>query len=82
MGPTPNYYEQAIAAVGSIIEDYDSDKMFPVLGFGARLPPIGRVSHEFFVNMNESNPYCKGVQGMLRQHSLISIFFHGLVIVQ
>ena len=25
------------------------DKMFPVLGFGAKLPLDGRVSHEFFV---------------------------------
>ena len=28
---------------------YFSDKMFPALGFGARLPPDGRVSHEFFL---------------------------------
>ena len=26
-----------------------SDKMFPALGFGARLPPQGVVSHEFFL---------------------------------
>lgn len=63
VGPTPNCYEQAITAVGSIIQDYDSDKMFPVLGFGARLPPDGRVSHEFFVNMDPNSPYCTGVQG-------------------
>ena len=25
------------------------DKLFPALGFGARLPPDGRVSHEFFL---------------------------------
>lgn len=37
----------ALKAVGEIIQDYDSDKMFPALGFGARLPPDGRVSHEF-----------------------------------
>jgi hypothetical protein len=51
-------------AVGGIIQDYDSDKMFPVLGFGARLPPDGRVSHEFFVNMNPTNPYCSGITGI------------------
>ena len=61
----PNAYEQAIHAVGSIIQDYDSDKMFPVLGFGARLPPDGRVSHEFFVNMHPTNPYCNGIGGVL-----------------
>jgi hypothetical protein len=52
-------------AVGRIIQDYDSDKMFPVLGFGARLPPDGRVSHEFFVNMNPTNPYCSGITGIV-----------------
>ncbi|XP_022257177.1 copine-8-like, partial [Limulus polyphemus] len=47
----PNAYTLAIKAVGEIIQDYDSDKMFPALGFGARLPPDGRVSHEFFLVM-------------------------------
>ena len=62
---TPNAYEQAIQAVGSIIQDYDSDKLFPVLGFGALLPPHGMVSHEFFVNMNPTNPYCKEITGIV-----------------
>lgn len=61
----PNSYELAIRSVGQIIQDYDSDKQFPVLGFGARLPPDGRVSHEFFVNMHPDNPYCSGVDGVL-----------------
>ena len=26
-----------------------SDKLFPALGFGAKLPPQGQVSHEFFL---------------------------------
>lgn len=42
-----NAYGMALRAVGEIVQDYDSDKMFPALGFGARLPPDGRVSHEF-----------------------------------
>lgn len=42
-----NAYAMALKAVGEIIQDYDSDKMFPALGFGAKLPPDGRVSHEF-----------------------------------
>jgi len=61
----PNQYEQALTAVGEIIQDYDSDRLFPVLGFGARLPPDGRVSHEFFVNMHPHNPYCSGISGVL-----------------
>ena len=60
-----NPYETAIDSVGKIIEDYDSDKLFPVLGFGARLPPDGRVSHEFYVNGHPSNPYCERISGVL-----------------
>lgn len=58
-----NSYEQAIWSVVSIIEDYDTDKQFPVLGFGAKIPPSGQVSHEFFVNMSRDNPHCFGVRG-------------------
>lgn len=42
-----NAYTMALKAVGEIIQDYDSDKMFPALGFGAKIPPDGHVSHEF-----------------------------------
>jgi hypothetical protein len=61
----PTLYEQALSAVGEIVEDYDSDKQFPIIGFGARLPPIGRVSHEFHVNFNPTNPYCDRVPGII-----------------
>ena len=37
----------ALKAVGEIIQDYDSDKLFPAYGFGAKLPPEGRISHQF-----------------------------------
>jgi len=60
-----NQYEMAIQAVGRVVEDYDSDKLFPTLGFGARLPPDGRVSHEFYVNGHPSNPYCERISGVL-----------------
>ncbi|XP_077970861.1 uncharacterized protein LOC120327759 isoform X1 [Styela clava] len=45
----PNQYAFAIQAVGEIIQDYDTDKLFPAYGFGARLPPHGQVSHEFAI---------------------------------
>ena len=60
-----NQYETAIESVGNIIEDYDSDKLFPVLGFGARVPPDGIVSHSFYVNGHLANPYCQGISGVL-----------------
>ena len=62
-GHAPNPYEVAIRSVGEILRDYDSDKLFPVLGFGARLPPDGRVSHCFYVNGHDSNPFCQDVEG-------------------
>lgn len=63
-----NQYTTAIRAIGDIIEDYDTDKQFPALGFGARVPPSGQVSDEFFLNMNPSNPYCFGVNGVLQAY--------------
>ena len=64
MGPTPTLYERALQSVVSIIQDYDSDKHFPVLGFGAKIPPVGFLSHEFFVSLDK-NPFCSGVSGTL-----------------
>ncbi|XP_071448546.1 copine-8-like [Hetaerina americana] len=61
----PNSYEIAIQSIGNIIKDYDSDQSFPVLGFGACIPPHGVVSHEFFVNLTQDNPYCIGIEGVL-----------------
>lgn len=58
-------YATSLHAVGNIIQDYDTDKLFPALGFGARLPPNGIVSHEFALNGNPENPYCHGVQGVV-----------------
>lgn len=63
-----NQYTTAIRACGEIIEDYDSDKMFPALGFGARIPPNGMVSHEFYLNLRTDNPYCARVDGLLQAY--------------
>uniref|UniRef100_A0A667X035 Copine Vb n=1 Tax=Myripristis murdjan TaxID=586833 RepID=A0A667X035_9TELE len=74
-----NAYAMALKAVGEIIQDYDSDKMFPALGFGAKLPPDGRVSHEFPLNGNMENPYCNGIQGILEAYhqSLKTVQLYG-----
>ncbi|XP_043563692.1 copine-9-like [Chiloscyllium punctatum] len=60
-----NAYAMALKAVGEIIQDYDSDKLFPALGFGAKLPPDGKVSHEFPLNADPENPNCNGIDGVL-----------------
>ncbi|XP_064812349.1 copine-5-like isoform X1 [Oncorhynchus masou masou] len=74
-----NAYAMALKAVGEIIQDYDSDKMFPALGFGAKLPPDGQVSHEFPLNGNIENPYCNGMEGILEAYhqSLKTVQLYG-----
>lgn len=75
----PNHYARALQAVGEIIQDYDSDKQFPALGFGARIPPDGRVSHEFFLNGNPQNPYCNGIGAIMQayQQTLRTVQLYG-----
>ena len=63
-----NQYTTAIRSVGEIIQDYDTDKQFPALGFGAQVPPTGQVSHEFFLNLRPDNPFCAGVDGLLQAY--------------
>ncbi|XP_074833412.1 copine-5 isoform X2 [Carettochelys insculpta] len=74
-----NAYALALKAVGEIIQDYDSDKMFPALGFGAKLPPDGHVSHEFPLNGDPENPYCSGIEGILEAYhqSLKTVQLYG-----
>ncbi|XP_029637877.1 copine-8 isoform X4 [Octopus sinensis] len=74
-----NPYATSLHAVGNIIQDYDSDKLFPALGFGARLPPTGIVSHEFPLSGTIENPYCEGIQGVIDayHHTLHSVQLYG-----
>ena len=74
-----NQYATAIRAVGEIIQDYDSDKQFPALGFGAKIPPQFQVSHEFFLNGRPDTPFCSGVEGILAayRHSLSTVQLYG-----
>uniref|UniRef100_H2Z3X9 C2 domain-containing protein n=1 Tax=Ciona savignyi TaxID=51511 RepID=H2Z3X9_CIOSA len=61
----PNEYLQALSAVGAVVQDYDTDKMYPALGFGAKIPPHYAVSHEFPLNFTPDNPYCQGIEGII-----------------
>lgn len=38
-----NEYQKVILSVGSIIVDYDTDNVFPVMGFGAKVPQQGKL---------------------------------------
>ncbi|XP_066469100.1 copine-9 [Tiliqua scincoides] len=72
-------YAMALKAVGEIIQDYDSDKLFPAYGFGAKVPPDGKVSHQFPLNNNPDNPSCEGIEGVLESYfqSLRTVQLYG-----
>uniref|UniRef100_A0A667WH67 Copine family member 9 n=1 Tax=Myripristis murdjan TaxID=586833 RepID=A0A667WH67_9TELE len=74
-----NAYAMALKAVGEIIQDYDSDKLFPAYGFGAKLPPDGKISHAFPLNSNTENPNCVGIEGVLEAYfqSLRTVQLYG-----
>ncbi|RLN20827.1 hypothetical protein BBJ28_00001010 [Nothophytophthora sp. Chile5] len=62
----PNQYQHAISATVSILQEYDSDKQFPVYGFGGIPPGAHNVDHCFPLNLNPSNPEVAGSQGVLQ----------------
>ncbi|XP_070254464.1 copine-7 isoform X3 [Myotis yumanensis] len=64
----PNEYLQALVAVGEVCQDYDSDRRFSALGFGARIPPKFEVSHDFAINFNPEDDECEGIQGVVEAY--------------
>ncbi|EMP30071.1 Copine-9 [Chelonia mydas] len=72
-------YAMALKAVGEIIQDYDSDKLFPAYGFGAKVPPDGSISHQFPLNSDVENPSCVGIDGVLESYfqSLRTVQLYG-----
>uniref|UniRef100_A0A2K6SID4 Copine 7 n=2 Tax=Saimiri boliviensis TaxID=27679 RepID=A0A2K6SID4_SAIBB len=64
----PNEYLKALVCVGEICQDYDSDKRFSALGFGARIPPKYEVSHDFAINFNPEDDECEGIQGVVEAY--------------
>lgn len=60
-----NQYLQAILNVGHILENYDSDKKFSALGFGAASPGfMTTTSHCFAINGNIFAPEIPTLQGV------------------
>ncbi|XP_061731425.1 copine-1-like [Nerophis ophidion] len=67
-----NQYLSALWSVGQVVQDYDTDKLFPAFGFGAKLPPDYQAAHhEFALNFNPSNPYCQGIQGIVEAYRMV-----------
>ncbi|KAK8546473.1 hypothetical protein V6N13_067692 [Hibiscus sabdariffa] len=62
-----NSYQRAIMEVGEVIQFYDSDRRFPVWGFGGRTNN-GSLSHCF--NLSGTNSYeVEGVQGIMAAYA-------------
>ena len=51
------------------MEQYDTDKMYPVYGFGNILMESLDVSHCFALNGDIFNPECPGVHGILNVYN-------------
>ncbi|KAG9306681.1 hypothetical protein G9A89_004228 [Geosiphon pyriformis] len=62
-GKGENDYQRAIKSVGTILQAYDHDKNFPVLGFGGKFSGI--LSHAYPLNGNHENPEVDGIDGIL-----------------
>jgi len=79
--PTPsNEYVMVIQSVLDILQHYDSDKEFPVFGFGAKIPPTKTItSHCFACSGDFFQPEVFGVDGVLEayKNALGTISLHG-----
>ncbi len=76
----PNDYVMAIRAVGEILQHYDSDKRYPVYGFGAKIPPsMTYCSRCFALNGNYFDPEVKDIEGIVQVYkkSLPVVQLHG-----
>lgn len=67
-----NDYEKAIASIVSILAKYDSDKMFPVYGFGAKYDGVVRHCFQCGATAEQS-----GVAGVLQAYK--DVFRSGLI---
>jgi hypothetical protein len=63
-----NEYEQAIEAVGNIINAYDTDKEYPVYGFGADVKDSNGVyrKSDYFSLLPDESVLAKGIEGILQ----------------
>jgi hypothetical protein len=76
-GDSMNQYERCIAAVGEVLCPYDSDQLFPVLGFGAKVG--GQVTHCFPLTFNPDAPNVHGLDGIqgVYRHAMSQIALAG-----
>ena len=64
-----NEYTQAIRAVLDVVQDYDADQLYPVYGFGGKLPGnLEAISHCFALNGDIHKPSCNLTTGVLEAY--------------
>lgn len=51
-----NGYTDAINSIVGILETYDNDRLFPVYGFGGKVPDSQKASHCFALNGDIFSP--------------------------
>ena len=78
LSSNPNYYECAIRECGDILSYYDSDKIYPVYGFGALVSGTTSTSHCFPLNRT-NNPDIHGIDNVLKvyRETLPNLTFSG-----
>mmetsp|Transcript_4449 Transcript_4449/g.10336 ORF Transcript_4449/g.10336 Transcript_4449/m.10336 type:complete len:774 (-) Transcript_4449:62-2383(-) len=76
----PNEYAMAVKSVGEILQHYDTDKRYPVYGFGAKIPPSHTcTSHCFALTGNFFDPEVNEIQGIIDvyKRALGVTYLHG-----
>ena len=66
-----NDYQSAISSVGKILEEYDSDKKYPVFGYGAsfKLPNGERTKTSWCFPLTVGGKEVDGVEGILKAYN-------------
>lgn len=72
-----NQYSSCIRAVCEILCPYDTDQLFPIYGFGAKIN--GQIDHSFPLTFNPQYPCVKGLDGIMHAYhsALTKIEFSG-----
>lgn len=71
---TQSCYQKAIKQCGQILAYYDSDKLYPVVGFGAEVGNPSQTSFSFPLNLNWGNPLISTVDGI--SDAYVEVFKH------
>ena len=74
----PNDYERAINSCGHILSYYDSDKIYPVFGFGAQFLGSNIVNHCFNMSFN-NDPNIQGIDNVISTYreNIMKLNFSG-----